>query len=370
MFYLAGIFIACFSSFLILGKKQKTSADYILALWFWIIGINTIYFLLIFSGEYVRFPFFLGLEIPLPLLHGPMLYLYVRDLTGQSKKGYTWILHFLPPILIYIILIPFFCLTSEEKKIVYENGGSSYKYLRRDIGILIIISGIFYVLASFISVKKYKKEIAQRYSNTDKINLNWLNYLIIGISLIWVAVLLKNDIAIFTMVVVFILLASYFGISKVGILNSKDITVANVENETNREPMSDPVIVKYQKSNASDESIKNVYQKLLSKIDNDKVFKDPELTLNNLAIILDVHPNLLSQTINQMENKNFYDYINRQRIEEFKRIALLPENQKYTILSLAFESGFNSKTSFNRNFKKYMDCSPREFLKSQNISLE
>nr|WP_316929421.1 AraC family transcriptional regulator [Chryseobacterium gregarium] len=53
-------------------------------------------------------------------------------------------------------------------------------------------------------------------------------------------------------------------------------------------------------------------------------------------------------------------------MEEFKRIAVLPENEKFTILSLAYESGFNSKTSFNRNFKKYMDISPREFLKSRN----
>lgn len=200
MFYLAGIFIACFSSFLILGKKEKILADYILASWFWIIGINTIYFLLIFSGEYARFPYLLGFEIPLPLIHGPMLYLYVQNLTGQNRKNYTWILHFLPAIIIYIILIPFFSLSSEEKIFIYQNDGYTYKYLRSNIKILILLSGVFYVVASFISVKKYKKKIIQEYSNTDKINLNWLYYLIVGISLIWVAVLLKNDILIFYLI--------------------------------------------------------------------------------------------------------------------------------------------------------------------------
>ena len=102
----------------------------------------------------------------------------------------------------------------------------------------------------------------------------------------------------------------------------------------------------------------------------EKLYKDPELNLNQVASLLDVHPNILSQTINSVENKNFYDYINQHRIEEFKRIVVLPENQKFTILSLAFESGFNSKTSFNRNFKKYMDCSPREYIKSQNLTQE
>lgn len=350
-------------------EKEKTSADYILALWFWIIGINTTYFLLIFSGEYVKFPYILGFEIPLPLLHGPMLYLYVQNLSGQSKKNYTWILHFLPAIIIYIILISFFNLSSEEKIFIYQNDGSTYKDLRSNISILIIISGIFYVCASINSVKKYKKEITQKYSNTDKINLNWLYYLIAGISLIWIAVLLRNDVLIFSLVVVFILLASYFGISKVGILNPKDIKAINIDSGNN-ESVTYPTVVKYQKSTASEESIKNIYQKLVDKMEKDKIFKDPELTLNNLAITLEIHPNLLSQTINQIENKNFYDYINRHRIEEFKRIAVLQENQKFTFLSLAFECGFNSKTSFNRNFKKYTDCSPREFLKSQNINLD
>jgi AraC-like DNA-binding protein len=105
-------------------------------------------------------------------------------------------------------------------------------------------------------------------------------------------------------------------------------------------------------------------------MENEKLYKNPELNLNHVAQLLDVHPNILSQTINSVEHKNFYDYVNRQRIEEFKNIAVLPENCKFTILTLAFESGFNSKTSFNRNFRKFANCSPREFLKNQNIDSE
>jgi AraC-like DNA-binding protein len=110
-------------------------------------------------------------------------------------------------------------------------------------------------------------------------------------------------------------------------------------------------VIKYQKTSPGDEAIQEIYEKLTYKMEQEKLYKDPELNLNHVAKLLDVHPNILSQTINTMEQKNFYDYVNRQRIEEFKRIAGLPENQKFTILSLAFESGFNSKTSFNRNFK-------------------
>jgi AraC-like DNA-binding protein len=101
----------------------------------------------------------------------------------------------------------------------------------------------------------------------------------------------------------------------------------------------------------------------------EKLFKNPEITLAELAKTMKVHPNTLSQVINAIEEKNFYDYINIQRIEAFKEISILPENQNFTLLSLAFECGFNSKTAFNRNFKKVTNISPTEYLKATNIIL-
>lgn len=85
---------------------------------------------------------------------------------------------------------------------------------------------------------------------------------------------------------------------------------------------------------------------------------------------LDVHPNTLSQVINRAEQKNFFDYINTLRVADFKEKAANPENQKYTLLSLAYDCGFNSKTSFNRNFKKITGKSPSEYLKEAEIILQ
>src|SRR5690606_30290359 len=153
-------------------------------------------------------------------------------------------------------------------------------------------------------------------------------------------VMIRNDILIFFIVVLFIVAAAYFGISRVGILNLPviEVNVNGIE--------MDNEAVKYQKNSPGEEVIIAVYEKLVYQMEKERLYKDPELNLNHTAELLKVHPNILSQAINSIENKNFYDYINRQRIEEFKRIAVLPENRKYTILSLAFESGFNSKTSF------------------------
>ncbi|MBJ7428273.1 MAG: AraC family transcriptional regulator [Bacteroidia bacterium] len=104
-----------------------------------------------------------------------------------------------------------------------------------------------------------------------------------------------------------------------------------------------------------------------NKMQSEKLFINPELTLNDLAAALNVLPNHLSQVINSKENKNFYDYINQLRVEEFIRLIALSENQKFTLLSLAYECGFNSKTSFNRNFKKVTDLTPSEYIKQEKI---
>jgi AraC-type DNA-binding domain-containing proteins len=104
-------------------------------------------------------------------------------------------------------------------------------------------------------------------------------------------------------------------------------------------------------------------------MDEKKLYTNPELTLAELAQALEVHPNNLSQVINTYEAKNFYDYINLKRIEEFKRIVALPENQRFTLLAIAHDCGFNSKTSFNRNFKNATGLSPREYLNQAHIEL-
>lgn len=368
IFYLSSVFITCFSAFLILGKTKKRTADYLLAIWFFIIAIHLIFFILFYSGQFSSFPYLLGLDIPLPLIHGPMLYLYILCLTGQQPNRYKWLLHFAPAILTYIYLISFFTLTSQEKIHVYEYGNTAYRFFRKIIMVIIILSGILYVTLSIMTVRQYKRRISDLYSNTEKINLNWSYYLITGIALIWVAVIMKNETLIFTLVGLFILVASYFGITHANILGLSAIQSNNSEEK--QVVNENSITVKYQKNFAGEEVIQSIYQKLRFRMEHEKLYKDPELNLNQVAVLLNVHPNILSQTINSVENKNFYDYINQHRIEEFKRIVILPENQKFTILSLAFESGFNSKTSFNRNFKKYMDCSPREFIKNQNMNRE
>ena len=95
------------------------------------------------------------------------------------------------------------------------------------------------------------------------------------------------------------------------------------------------------------------------------VYLDQDLTLRSLAESVDLHPNKLSWLINEHIGKNFNEYVNTYRLEAFKQRALDPTNSHLTLLGLAYESGFNSKTAFNTVFKKLVGMTPKAFQKSQ-----
>jgi AraC-like DNA-binding protein len=91
----------------------------------------------------------------------------------------------------------------------------------------------------------------------------------------------------------------------------------------------------------------------------------PNLSLRALAEQVEIHPNKLSWLLNEKLGKNFNEFINFYRIEYFKKLALNSENSHISLIGLAYESGFNSKTVFNTYFKKETGMTPKEYLKSQ-----
>lgn len=393
MLYLAGIVITIFLAVLLTGKRNKTPADRILIVWLYAMAFHLILFYLFITGKIYDYPALLG-HLPYPLIHGPFLFLYTAALTHQQPKNrIVWLLHFLPVIILYLAMIPFFRLTTAEKINVYRNKGAGYEQLMLICLVAIIISGVAYVTASLFLLRRYRRLIEDEFSNLEKINLRWLRYLVYGIAVIWTAVIFADDSIIFGIVVLFVFFLGYFGIRQVGIFTTAFHSINKLSNSsiekipkesdtsTYQERLPDDGVaqkeitttapkIKYEKSGLDEEKVDKIYNRLVVYMQNQKLFTEPELTLAALAKTLDVHPNHLSQVINSYEGKSFYEYINCLRVEEFKKLAPLPDNRNYTLLSLAYECGFNSKTSFNRNFKKATGVSPTEYLQQRNISFK
>lgn len=394
MLYLAGIVITIFLSVLLTGKKNKTPADKLLIVWLFAIAFHLFLFYLFLTGKIYNYPGLMGIQIPFPLLHGPFLFLYTVALTShRARSRAIWLIHFIPVIVLYLFLTPFLSLPAIDKINVYRNSGAGYESLMSFTIISIILSGIAYVTASLFLLRRYRRTIEDEFSNIEKIKLAWLRYLVYGIAIIWIAVIFGNDPIIFGIAVLFVFFLGYFGIRQTGIfIGSPPDTglkpiLANEENiivpapADQHETMSDQQLIqeksesatvktKYEKSGLGEGQAAKIYERLSGAMTDQKLFTESELTLAGLAKILEVHPNHLSQVINTYEGKSFYDYINFHRVEEFRRLAPLPGNRNYTLLSMAYECGFNSKTSFNRNFRKVTGISPSEYLLQQHIALE
>jgi AraC-like DNA-binding protein len=369
MIYIIGIVIAAFLTLILLTKKGKSTADRILFAWLCVIVVHLLLFSIISEQAYFQLPQLLGLEIPFPLLHGPFLFLYTLALTSSSAVKPKMLLHFLPYVVAGIVTIPFLILPPEEKMLVYQQEGAGFETTKALIFSGIILSGIAYTILSLRVLRKHKQQLKDNFSSIEKINLLWLYHLILGLSCIWVLVFFAEEEAIFISVVLFVVFIGYYGIKQVGIFTNQQALELSpaLASEMPAEPL-DPVqsVVKYDKSALTTGQLNTLHAALVALMEQEKLFLIPDLTLKRVAEALEVHPNTLSQVINTVEQKNFFDYINTLRIETFKERVSIPQNQKYTLLSLAYACGFNSKTSFNRNFKNLTGKSPSEYLKENN----
>lgn len=122
---------------------------------------------------------------------------------------------------------------------------------------------------------------------------------------------------------------------------------------------------KYKTSALLPETVDQVLPRLREMMEKDKVYLDADLTLKKLAKPLNVHYNHLSQIINERMGKSFNDFINSYRIQEAKVKLSNPAEGKKTILEIAYETGFYSKSVFNTAFKKFTGMTPSQFRKEK-----
>ncbi|HXF99437.1 MAG TPA: helix-turn-helix domain-containing protein [Bacteroidota bacterium] len=354
MFFVAGIGIAAFIEILLITKKHKSGSDKVLTLWMFTVLVHLFLFYLRFTGDIYEVPVLLGVEQPLPLLHGVFLYLYVATLTRQlPRQRLLWLFHFLPAALMYVYLSTFLVLSAEEKIEIYRNRGAGYETFNLLKSYAYSLSGLLYVIWSAMLLRRHQRKIRDQFSTLEKVNLQWLQVLTVGLGGIWLLVIFSgSDILIFSGVVVFVFMIGFFGIRQADIFAR--VPASSVEPRE-----------KYQKSGLTQDASEKLHSELKRLMADEALYKNSDLSISDLASKLGVHPNYLSQVINQREKKNFYDFVNAYRIQEFKRLIGLQKNRQFTLLSLAYECGFSSKTAFNRSFKKVTGRTPSEYASEQ-----
>lgn len=154
---------------------------------------------------------------------------------------------------------------------------------------------------------------------------------------------------------VFVILIGYFGLKQRLIFSSEDLLRA-------REDTTAPS--RYAGSRLTDSEARQYAEKLTDYMDSSKPYLNPDLSLSQLAEEIGITSHYLSQVINEKFNLNFFDLINGYRVEAFKERLTDPRYSNYSFLGIAFECGFNSKSSFNRIFKQVTGLTPSQYKKA------
>jgi AraC-like DNA-binding protein len=380
--FISGIFLSFFIVVLLLTKKPKSLTDNILAVWIAIIGIHLLGYYFKQIGYWETYPHLIGTTAPMPLFHGPMLYLYtLYSLRYDRKIRSADYLHFVPALAAYLYMSKFFFFYTPEEKILLDNGElKEYMLFSVVLLIAILISGITYAILAYRLTIKHKQKIENNFSYREGINIKWLRNCILGIGMVFLSatiiVLVRDalgfefsfnaDYIIYIILIGLVFYIGYFGIKQENIFSSR-AHIEGIETFESVERVEHGKSEKYRNSGMKSDLVAEMYGKLLMVMDEKKPYLDPKISLSGLAQILEISPNQLSQIINQESGVNFHDFINNYRVEEFIRRA--QTNKNFSLLALALDSGFNSKSSFNHIFKKQKGLSPSKFL-AENTSKE
>lgn len=299
---------------------------------------------------------------PTFFLIAPLLWFYTREITGQPMKwAWSLLLHFFPFFLIIALSLLIRVVASDSVITILDHHPRAVKSF---FWLMLVVQFSSYQLFTHKKWNAYRDVIRQEVSNTENVEISWVRFFLIiflAINLfflfgLFAAIHLSNEVSVFkTTALIFSL--SVFALGYKGILQREIFFQKGKVNPETTAPPALPV------PNKPDQEL---IDRLLIFMETKKPYLDPELTLSTLAKDLSISRSNLSQLINDGIGDNFYDFVNKYRVEEVKRLMTDPEVENFNMLGLALEAGFKSKSTFNLIFKRFTGLTPTEYRK--NIS--
>lgn len=336
-------------------------------------------------------------------LYAPIFYIYLRKLLFNTTRPVSgWWRHFVPSVVQLLLYMPY--VLSENKllqlKIVNRDAWLSGLFLVA--GLIGLLYNVGYWLLCRRAIRTYQQHHQMSQSTEPQVHYLYtvltiqavcLGFWAFFFGLITIGTTLDTDILpiaqknvdlIWLTFSSIIYLLGYYAIHQPEIFKLPDterVPLLEADPEPalqlakppvpgqeqallafQEEPLPTTSVESAPTAEIATETIATLRQQVDSYMKRAKPYTNPNLTLAELAIQLQLPPHVLSKLLNESYQKNFFDFINYHRIEELKRRLNDPRFRSYTVLSMAYEVGFNSKTAFNRSFKKLTNQTPSEYL--------
>lgn len=337
------------------------------------------------AGLEARFPHFFGAAYPMPLLYGPLVYLYAVAASDRTRRmGWRDALHFVPFALAILTALPVYLSSGFEKVAFYHAlQRGDVPWFIQVFDPLKLISGVTYAAVTLLFLRRHRLHIKDNYSSLESVNLQWLVRLAAAAAAIWVlAVALEfapglvppgmqqRDDVITLAIALLVYLIGYMALRQAEIhrFDTAEFPVVVETAAPAPAPMPPPepeaAAAKAPRSGLSPREATALKNSLIAAMDKDRPWQNSELTLADLAKRLATTPHKLSEVLNSLLTQTFYDFVNGYRVREVQRLIGSPKGRNLTILSLAIDAGFASKSTFNDVFKKHTGKTPSEYRRT------
>lgn len=368
-FFSIGV-IGLFSSIIIFTRKKSDfSSSTCISLFVFIHSFFLIHLCLFLSKYNFKIPHSLYLSTSFSFLYGPLIYFYFKRIMEKHRFKTVDLFHLLPSVLLFVYLIPIYLKSEDEKLYLLYNRDEILHTLLEIIVFLKIISLVVY---AYLIIKIYNKKPENFRMIIDREKALFFKFKK------WQ----RNLITLYTLYVIFYI---FYAISLVNIITenvllypqifSMCVIILYIATITYVQPdfLSKKILFyqfkfKYLNSGLTDSFSIELKDQLISLFQNDKVYRESNLSLNDIAEKLGTTRHNISQVINEHFGMSFFNFINKYRIDEAIRILDNDTHRTYNMIDVAYDVGFNNKVTFNKAFKNIVQMTPTEYLKKLKVT--
>lgn len=365
---LIGFFIAFTINF---RRKSDSLANIFVSGFVFVHSLFILEFALYATNLRLKLPHTYFMASTVALLYGPLLYLYFKRVVRGSAFEIKNLVHFLPNLILLLFLLPLYFSTANEKIKMMLGIDLSYKSFFYVIIISKIVSLVFYgyLIGKYQITQETNEEDEKAFKNTSAkswkkniylIHLAYVvSYLIYGITISGVLGSVSDFVYHFQVVTmsVMVLYIAFMAYVQPEILSNNIL----LDSINAGKKIFTP---KYQSSGLTDAYSQELSKNLMILLNEEKIFKESDLNLEKLSERLNTTRHNTSQVINEHFGMNFFELINKFRINEVIDILKDDIYGSLHIIDVAYEVGYNNKVTFNKAFKKETSQTPSEFIKS------
>lgn len=298
--------------------------------------------------------FFITLQVFTPIL----FFYSILYFTNPYRK-FVWIegLHLILP---FLVLLSF--ITQLEI--------NEYLHWKILYACSLLLQGLYYTINAFFHLKKHEKDIELFNSNREEVDLRWIKQIILSLIIICIIIILFNLIYpqnqnlniianVPMLIIIFYITYQSMAQKEIFLVSKKELESILDDKKQDNNPSKNQLIAK--------EDLESYKEKLSLHMENEKPYLEGDLSLSILAKQIELSPHHLSFLLNEGFGKNFFQFVNSYRVNEAQKLLVSQSHQHLSIIGIAYEAGFNSKTAFNTVFKSYTGMTPTLYKKNSSL---